>query len=620
MDANELKKKWSLPLLSRGESLVASVGLAAALLLLWAVAAAGWWNLRTNQQARREGREQQVRAIAELLSQSAGNLLASDDVSALRTLIAGAGANYRLRTLRVAVGGPAGPVVADAAAQFKYSQPPQPWPKMADVPSEPVVERRSDGVLTVMVPIEVAGRGRSVLMLEDATDFPIMGAWQVQAGIGAIAATGLVLLLAAYRIVRNRFRGIGAVREALAAVQTGETDSQVLMVAPDLGPEAAAWNSVLQERDQMRLRLTHDKAAEALGNRRSRDGDLLSLCDAMWQGLILVDEHLKVKYINGAAAVFLRGKREDMLGAESAKVINDPKAMEALRAVASGNQRSRTVVEIERTGETGGSGPRGGSVLRFTIRPVRKEDSASAIVVIEDVTQQRVAEESRHAFVASATHELRTPLTNIRLYVDSLLEEPDQDVTKRTQAVNVISQESRRLERMVGDLLSVAQIEAGTVKLNRGDVRLEPVFDELRADFAEQAKQKDIGLKFDLPPKWPQVDGDRDKIMMALHNLVGNAIKYTPAGGEVTVRVGGDDKSVLVDVIDNGIGIKDDEQPMVFEKFYRAKDRRIANITGSGLGLSIAREVVRLHGGDITLQSQVDKGSTFSMTLPARAA
>jgi signal transduction histidine kinase len=261
-------------------------------------------------------------------------------------------------------------------------------------------------------------------------------------------------------------------------------------------------------------------------------------------------------------------------------------------------------------------------VFRYSLRPVRKDDAASAVVVIEDITQQRVAEDARHSFVASATHELRTPLTNMRLYIDSLLEDPNLDVQKRTQAVNVVSQEARRLERMVGDMLSVAEIEAGSIKLHKGDVRLEPIFHELKADFAEQARQKEIRLRFDLPPKWPQMQGDRDKIVMALHNLVGNAIKYTPAGGEVTVRAApsADDKTFAVDVADNGIGIKEDEQGLVFEKFYRSKDKRIGGVTGTGLGLAIAREVVRLHGGDISLKSVIDKGSTFTMTLPAKAA
>ncbi|MBY0261179.1 MAG: ATP-binding protein, partial [Phycisphaerales bacterium] len=113
---------------------------------------------------------------------------------------------------------------------------------------------------------------------------------------------------------------------------------------------------------------------------------------------------------------------------------------------------------------------------------------------------------------------------------------------------------------------------------------------------------------------------DRDKVVMALHNLVGNAVKYTPAGGQVLVRASADAQTLTIDVADNGIGIKEDEQPLVFEKFYRAKDRRIAGVTGTGLGLAIAREVVRLHGGDITLSSAIDKGSTFTMTLPAKAA
>jgi signal transduction histidine kinase len=175
---------------------------------------------------------------------------------------------------------------------------------------------------------------------------------------------------------------------------------------------------------------------------------------------------------------------------------------------------------------------------------------------------------------------------------------------------------------MVGDMLSVAQIESGSIKLQQGDVRLEPVFEELRADFAEQARQKEIKLRFDMPPKWPQMKGDRDKIVMALHNLVGNAIKYTPAGGEVIVRAApsSDEKMFVVDVVDNGIGIKDEEQTLVFEKFYRAQDKRIAGVTGTGLGLAIAREVVRLHGGDISLKSAIDKGSTFTMTLTAKAA
>jgi signal transduction histidine kinase len=250
---------------------------------------------------------------------------------------------------------------------------------------------------------------------------------------------------------------------------------------------------------------------------------------------------------------------------------------------------------------------------------VRRDDTAAAVVMIEDITQQRIADEARNAFVAQATHELRTPLTNIRLYVEQAIEAGDGDQVTRARCLNVINQESRRLERIVGDMLSVSEIEAGSFKLRAGDVRLDALFEELEEDFKAQGADKSLTLKFDLPPKLPVIQGDRDKIALALHNLLGNALKYTPEGGTVTVRVTNPPGSLSVEVVDTGIGIAPEETELIFERFYRAKDNRVDKITGTGLGLALAREVVRLHGGDISVRSQLNQGSTFTLTLPALA-
>jgi two-component system sensor histidine kinase VicK len=126
-------------------------------------------------------------------------------------------------------------------------------------------------------------------------------------------------------------------------------------------------------------------------------------------------------------------------------------------------------------------------------------------------------------------------------------------------------------------------------------------------------------LSFNLPPKLPVIKGDRDKILVALHNLIGNALKYTPEGGKATVSVEVREGRLVVDVADTGIGIGPDDIGRVFDKFYRAKDARVGKIQGTGLGLTLAREVARLHGGDIEVESQLDKGSTFTLTLPAPA-
>jgi signal transduction histidine kinase len=331
----------------------------------------------------------------------------------------------------------------------------------------------------------------------------------------------------------------------------------------------------------------------------------------MAQGMLLVDGNLRIKHCNGAAASFLRNKREEIVGAEVSLVISQPDVLESITAITTGNTRRKSAVEVERTGD------RDAGVLRFSIRPVRREDSASAMVIIEDITQQRVADESRNAFVAHATHELRTPLTNIRLYLETAMDDGEKDPALRGKCLNVINQEARRLERIVGEMLSVSEIEAGSLRLKMDDVRLEALFEELQADYLPQAQEKGIKLEFKLPVKLPVIHGDRDKILLALHNLVGNALKYTSGGGGVTVTVEVDNKQLIFAVTDTGIGISDEDAERIFERFYRARDPRVEKVAGTGLGLTLAREVVRLHGGDITLTSELNKGSTFTLTLPS---
>src|SRR5215207_9834448 len=281
----------------------------------------------------------------------------------------------------------------------------------------------------------------------------------------------------------------------------GETDAAVLQVSSQLGDEANAWNNLLAEREQARSAGASDKAAEVLGSRRAARGDLDVAFDAMAQGMLLIDDKLIVKHINGAAASFLRTKRDLAIGADVKLLIEQADVLESLASVVGGGVRRKTTIEVQREGE------QGTGVLRFSIRPVRREDGASAMVIIEDITQQKVAEESRNAFVAHATHELRTPLTNIRLYLETAMEDGEKDAALRGKCLNVINQEARRLERIVGEMLSVSEIEAGSLRIKRDDVRLDVLFEDLRNDYEPQAAEKGITLVFNLPPKLPVING-----------------------------------------------------------------------------------------------------------------
>ena len=303
-----------------------------------------------------------------------------------------------------------------------------------------------------------------------------------------------------------------------------------------------AWNQLLMNKQEMNKQLIEEKAGQLLGSRRENRTDLMNACDAMKHGLILIDGRMQTKYMNGAAAILLQTTREDSGDADISTYLKEPQVIEMLKAAVRGQIRRWASHEVEIT-ETSHT-----RVLRFSVRPVRQDDSESAIIIIEDFSQQRVADDARQSFVAQATHELRMPLTNIRLYVETALEDGENDPAIRAKCLNVINQESRRLERIVGDMLSVSEIEAGSIQLREGEVRLETLFEQLEVDYQALAKEKNVSLSFNLPPKYPLLRGDRDKIVLAMHNLLGNALKYTSPNGAVAIDVDSDETHLIFEV------------------------------------------------------------------------
>ncbi|HTL31341.1 MAG TPA: ATP-binding protein, partial [Tepidisphaeraceae bacterium] len=595
-------------LLLRGESSVASIGIAASAVLLVSMAALAWWTTRIQSEYAQSTRQEQVRSAGVLLAQSIEVMLQQNELSAARRLIADAARNQELSQCRVVL--PDGQVVADAEPmRITAHKLPATWAPAVVQESFTHAGREIHSVY----PLTISGRGSATLELSALIQNPTGVYLQTQTGVGIVGAMGLCSMLIGYRHIRKRFRAIGAIAEALLASAAGETDQAVLSVSDDLGPEAAAWNAVLAEQNKLREQTVAEKAQQALTSRRSGRGDLDAAFDALSQGLILVDQQMKIRQLNGAATAFLQAQRETAINADITTLLNQNEVLESIRSVTSGTMRRRTTVEVERQSDSGNV------VLRFGVRPVRREDSAAAMILIEDITQQKVAEESRNHFVAHATHELRTPLTNMRLYIETAIEDGDKDPLVRGKCLNVINQEARRLERIVGEMLSVSEMEAGSFKIRRDDIRLDQLFRDLATDYEAQAKEKNQKLNFNLPPKMPVIQGDRDKVALCVHNLLGNALKYTPEGGEVTVSLEYDVKQLSINVTDTGIGISEEDAAKIFERFYRASDPRVEKITGTGLGLTLAREIARLHGGDINVKSQLNKGSTFTISLPGVA-
>ncbi len=571
------------------------------------VAVAYGWAVHLDKTLAFEARTQQVRTVTQSLAQVAESALLSDNLSLLQKSVADSQARHSLQQCTVTL--PNGQIVADLDPdQVQAQSLPAQWQTQADKPPSESVDA---SLIRIRHPLTVPGRGSAVLEVAATLDHAVADRVSPHTVLATTGACALGLLSLLYGYVWRRLRAMGAIRGALMAYKGSDTPAELLGVSAAFGPETAAWSGLLEEIKEVRGKQLIDQANEVPGQSQRGGGRLDEACDTMSQGLILIEESLHIRYANGAAAIFAGTQRENMLGQPVAELIKDEQVLEAVKAAADEIARKRSVIELN-----SGDGP-GSSVLRYNIRPVRREDPGSVIIIIEDITQQRVAEQSRNDFVSQVAHELRNPLSNIRLYVEAMLED-DTDVEMRSRSVNVINLETKRLERLVNDMLSVAEIEAGSMDLRCDDLILDTLMEEVRADYEPQAKEKGVSLSLILPPKVPTIQGDRDKVLMAVHNVVGNAVKYTPSGGSVEISVEEQQERLVIEVRDTGLGISDSDKPHVFEKFYRAQDDRLVGIPGTGLGLPLAREVVRLHGGDITVDSQVGQGSTFILSLPIR--
>lgn len=579
---------------------VATLGLAAVIILVASLGTISWWAARAEHDAFEAARANQIRTLAPVLGRTAEQMLAAGELSSLRRTLVEVARDWKLSTCRIVLS--EGQVLADSdPKRINVISLPEHW--TASVPPMPAADVQS---WTCAIPVT----GRGVARLEIASPPNVISApWETQAGIGLIGASTLALLLLVYRRARTSLGPLWVVRDALLASAAGEQDPQRLELDARLGPEAEGWNRLLEETKRLRQQARGEALAGPVTTQRQPGPDLDAAFDVMSHGMVLLDARKKVRFANGAATVYLGMDRKEVIGRDVGDVIREPAVIEAVREVTEGTAQGTKVVELCRQDETK-------AVLRFGVRRMRKGDVTTAMLVIEDMTQQRVADEARNNFITQVAHELRAPLTNIRLYVESAIENGQAEPAVRENALNVINQESRRLERIIGEMLSISEIEAGSLRVHKDDVHLDALLEEARLDFEPQAKEKKVAVEFLLPPKMPVLQGDRDKLALTVHNLVGNAIKYTPSKGKVTVRLEESRGQVNIEVADTGIGIKPDELEKVFERFYRAKDERVSKITGTGLGLTLAREVARLHGGDVTVESQINKGSTFTLTLP----
>jgi len=282
--------------------------------------------------------------------------------------------------------------------------------------------------------------------------------------------------------------------------------------------------------------------------------------------------------------------------------------LERVRGIFANHEtRTHDEIELER--------PRHRWLTRSSV-PVRgaSGEYLGRLVVYVDVTEQRELDRQRSDFLTVAAHELRTPLTPLSMYLHSIERRLRRGQSIGGELVSKARRQVERLGKLVEDLLDVSRLESRRMQLSSADVEMNELADDVVADFRAQTRNHDVFLRRAGVPV--VVEGDRERLEQVLVNLISNAIKYTPQGGRITVSVEHAGADARVSVQDPGIGIPTEEQPRLFQRYFRAVNATTRHYSGLGIGLFVAHEIVHRHGGCFEVRSELAKGSTFTFYLP----
>ncbi|HYO10326.1 MAG TPA: ATP-binding protein [Tepidisphaeraceae bacterium] len=403
--------------------------------------------------------------------------------------------------------------------------------------------------------------------------------------LGCVLATAVSALLAV-RFLRWHLRAVS---------------DQISAAVPAVAPKYPDDYSTLL--DQIARNLV-DLTAGA-----SKDqAQLLTIISSMSDGLIAMDHEQRVLLTNDAAADLLTFRTPDARGKQLWEIVPLDGVLKAVTEVSLTGRRKTIPV-----------GPVNGRHLDVTVTrlPLRP---AGFIIVAHDVTETMRYEELRKEFVANVSHELRTPLTVIKGYVETLQDGVLDDRPRAMQFLATVEKHTEQLTNLVNDLLSLSRLDSTNAVPSPRPVHLARVAQRVAELMAPAAEKKRHKLVIQLADGLRPVIGNPEYLERAVTNLLENAIKYTREDGLIKLVLRAENGHLLIEVIDNGIGIAPSDLPRIFERFYRADRSRSRDMGGTGLGLSIVKHIVQAHHGSIEVQSALGSGSTFRLRFPAAPA
>ena len=422
---------------------------------------------------------------------------------------------------------------------------------------------------------------------------------------GLLGLTGMAVLLIGFVTAHSFARRFGDPIEQLSSVadQIGRGDFNISLPASPI-----AELSSLIRRFGLMAQALHDfkqTNVEALVNGQQR---LQALLDSIDDGLLIIDRQGRLEHANPVAQRQLAWESEH-LGSTLGQALGYPELDEAARQVLDDKPLSGPPEDlvIEADGER--------RLLSWRMSPVNHHDGriSGAVMVLHDVTDQRTFERVRNEFVLRASHELRTPVTGMQMAFSLLRERTHYPESSReADLFSTVYEEMQRLVTLINDLLNFSRYQSGQQKLERVPCEPAELLEQARQRFQPTAAQNDIDIKLELQTPLPSLLLDRQQMERMLDNLLSNALRHTPDGGEIRLLARHHGERVILSVEDNGEGIPYSQQARIFEPFVQIGRRR----GGAGLGLALCKEIAQLHGGRIGVHSRIGHGTIFYIALP----
>ena len=424
-------------------------------------------------------------------------------------------------------------------------------------------------------------------------------------------------------LVRREVRPLKHASDEMTNLVRGGQFSEIkLSTTGEFGEFMGNFNAFIQLANERMRELEGQHAdmqtrAQLLTYRKSRAETVL---DSIPEAIIIIDQTGTISFANRRVETLLGVNRDQVLEENPNAWCQDSQLLDVLSRYTSRHASRQYLAQTVRI-ESHREAAKNLSIKAYPLfAPSNPADVQGTLIIIRDISKEILSQRSQSEFVTHVAHELKTPLHTVGLAAERLLYDDSLDDAGKIEAANVVQDEVERMANLINDLLSITKIEMGELPVERSHLKLHEFLKDAFDTVARSSGDKDLAFEIHLPTEFSTVFLDKDLLRIAINNLLTNAIKYTDPGGTVALRGEETDDAIRISVSDTGIGIDSDDQKMIFSKFFRSDNDAVRNRSGHGLGLSLTQEIVQMHGGNLAVESEPERGSTFTIELKKEAS